>query len=171
VDITHERHPIEFDGFSGFGIAGDGRGWGHGELVGVCSFEVEGEAGLRIYQRNSAAEGDVFEIGDLAASQGSEERLISGEVNFATIIVGKAFGIIADFRFVASLVAVSWMRGDRDAAFNLSRGGAELFRRISALGGRGCRVERLGGKASHRCFPLYEFLGDGMLSSNSSGQV
>jgi len=149
VNVAQDGHPIEFDGFGGLEIGGDGGRGTKGELMGVGAFEVEGEAGLRINERNRATESDFFEIGRLTRGERGEEGLIGGEVDFAAGVVRQALGIVTDFSSVESFVAVVGMVGNSYVAFVLGGGDAELLREIGTLRRRDCGVETLRGEASH----------------------
>lgn len=151
VHVAEEGHPIKFNGFGGFGFAGYGRWRREGELLGVGSFEIEGDAGLRIDERGGA-DLNFFEIFWFACGERREQRLIGGGEDFAAIIVRKAFGEVADFGVIEGFVAVVRMCGNWDVSLVLGGVCADLQRSVGALVGRLRRGIALGREGGHDDF-------------------
>ena len=135
VHVAEESHPIKFNSFGGFGFTGYGRRRREGELLGVGSFEIEGDAGLRIDERGGA-DLNFFEIFWFACGESREQRLIGGGEDFAAIVVREAFGEVADFGVIEGFVAVVRMCGNWDVSLVLGGVCADLQRSVGALAGR-----------------------------------
>ena len=100
-------------------------------MMGIGSFEFEGERRLRIDELDCPTENDRLEIGRSAAGQGSEQGVVSIEVDFSEIVMRQSLGVTSDPVGIEFFVAVSWVIGKRKVL--VEKGGA-----VTNLIGAGC---------------------------------